>query len=406
MTLILVVLGVYLGSICVLPFPNWTSFITTLVAAARDPHTRFKQKRRMLIHCVKEFLMLPVWASFWLADEIFYSSYHERDIPEALFLFSQPRSGTTFLLRTLSEDKDTFLSVKHLEWRYPYISFWRLIDLLQLREWLEGRSYWPDTELGRICEKIHPHVLGNYEEFGIFLEERFYHHYFVFRRFPFEPVLKRVSRFDNLDEKSKAKMIDTFIKVVRKVYFHRGNNEIFLTKENENVEFCRALVTRFSKARILMICRDPQPMLNSYLTMSVRCTEVKHGIDPKQLPGWQVLNTEFRQAQCRKYIDFWNEVSAQKRSVLVTFDNYIANIPGSVAQIYAAFEIPIKPAFSDYLDRVQQQQISRTKGYDNLICSESGFEFYREFVRAAEQSPLRTEPNTPTQTEGLLETLH
>lgn len=160
--LILTLIIVYALSILVLPFPNWTSFRIAFIAAVTASNVTTRQRFSMLCYFFYEFLLLPIWAVFWLADELFFPNYRNASIPESIFIISQPRSGTTFLLRTLSEDKNTFLSVKHLEWRYPYISLWKLIDLIGLRNWLEARSYWPDTKLGRTCQKIHSHALGNY----------------------------------------------------------------------------------------------------------------------------------------------------------------------------------------------------------------------------------------------------
>ena len=180
----IIVAAIYLGSAFILPFPNWVSFQITLNAVITAPNVPLRQRLGMIAFLAREVAVLPLFAFFWLIDEVFFATYHNEEIRDPIFIVSQPRSGTTFLLRTLSEDQQTFLSVKHLEWRYPYISFWKLIDALQLRQWLENKSYWPNTELGRQCNKIHNHVLGNFEEFGIFLEERFFQHYFVFRRFP------------------------------------------------------------------------------------------------------------------------------------------------------------------------------------------------------------------------------
>ncbi len=128
--LLLSIFVVYTLSALVLPFPNWTSFRIACLAVATTSDVSVRQRASMLSHLAREVLLLPVWAIFWLADEIFFASYHDQEIREPIFIISQPRSGTTFLLRTMSEDQDTFLSVKHLEWRYPYISFWKLIDVL------------------------------------------------------------------------------------------------------------------------------------------------------------------------------------------------------------------------------------------------------------------------------------
>jgi hypothetical protein len=379
-------IAAYALSALILPFPNWTSFNIAFWAVAKAPNITLRQRASMFAYLLREIFMLPVWATFWIMDDLLFSQYRNEDIPEPIFIVSQPRSGTTFLLRTLSEDRDTFLSVKHLEWRYPYISFWKLIDLLGLRMWLETRSYWPDTELGRTCRKIHYHVLGNYEEFGIFLEERFFHHYFVFRRFPFNSVLERVSQFDSLSDRAKDQMVTTFLRVVRKVYFYRGNGEIFLAKENENVEFCRAVIERLSDARVLMICREPQPMLDSYFTMSVTCTEVKHGVDPTNRIGWQKINTDFRREQCQKFVNFWHNIQQRKKAVLVSFRDYTTDVRGATQRIYQQFGLSIQHDFHTYLEEAQKAQSRRNKGYANFSCSEPGFEFYSDFVSHAEKN--------------------
>lgn len=378
-----VLFATYFFSAIVLPFPNWTSFRVVVIATLIAPDITIRQRTSMLLFLLKEVVLLPIWALFWVADELFFATYHDQKIREPIFIVSQPRSGTTFLLRTLSEDKDSFLSVKHLEWRYPYITFWLLVDRLGLRPWLENRSYWPNTELGNTCKKIHAHVLGNYEEFGIFLEERFFHHYFVFRRFPFKPVLDRISRFDGLADADKDNMISTFLRVIRKVYFYRGNDEIFLAKENESVEFCRAVIDKLPDARLLMICREPQPMLNSYLTMSVTCTQVKHGVDPTHRTGWNQMNTAFRRDQCRQFVDFWSEYRLRRKAILVSFRDFTTDVQRTTTRIYKQFNINLNEEFLKYLEQAQSKQDKRQSGYQNLTCSEEGFEFYSEFVRRA-----------------------
>lgn len=383
----------YAISALVLPFPNWRSLGVVLIATLRSREINFRERTSMLLYIARDVGLLPVWAIFWLADEVLFSGYHRETIRDPVFIISQPRSGTTLLLRTLSEDKNTFLSVKHLEWRYPYISFWKLIEVLGLREWFEARSYWPDTQLGRTCRKIHYHVLGNYEEFGIFLEERFFHHYFVFRRFPFASVLNRVSGLEGLSVRERDRMIATFRKVVQKVYFHRGNGEIFLAKENECIEFCNAMLATFDNARVIYVCRDPTPMLESYLTMSLTCTEVKHGVDPRKLKGWHERNMEFRRLECRKFVDIASQERNDLISVLLSFHSLTGNLPETIRTIYTAFGFGISPTFKAYLDDLQAEQSTRDRGYTNLSCNEEGFEFYSDFVNTTSRKtvPLEAE---------------
>lgn len=371
----------YAISALVLPFPNWRSLSVAFTATLCSNEITHRERTSMLLYIARDVALLPIWALFWLADEVFFARYHREVIRDPVFIISQPRSGTTLLLRTLSEDKNTFLSVKHLEWRYPYISFWKLIEVLRLRQWFEDRSYWPNTPLGKTCRKIHYHVLGNYEEFGIFLEERFYHHYFVFRRFPFAQVLSRISGVKGLSARELDRMIASFRKVVQKVYFHRGHGEIFLAKENECIEFCAALISTFGNARVIFICRDPTPMLESYLTMSLTCTEVKHGVNPRKLVGWHKSNIEFRRQECRKFVEIASQERKEFRSVLLSFDKVTTDLHATIRNIYAVFDFQIGTEFSSFLNQLQAEQEKRDKGYTNFPCNEGGFEFYSEFVQ-------------------------
>ncbi len=381
---LLAVLLTYIIAILALPFPHWPSYWHVVRQSVFSPYPNFKQRASMAWYLARDILLLPVFAAFWLADEILFRRYREVQIKEPVFIISQPRSGTTFLLRTLSRDKDTFLSVKHLEWRYPYISFWKLMDLLMLRDWLENRSYWPNTPLGRTCQKIHYHVLGVFEEFGIFLEERFYHHYFVFRRFPFPSVLDFVTDYKCLSRKKQNALVETFVRVVKKVYFYRGSNEIFLTKENEAVDFYDLLLNAFPDARLLFIVREPSKVLKSYKIMSLTCTEVKHGLDPEQVPGWHDANMRFRREECRKFIDFYRMMRTERRNVLITFNQFTMEIYKTALLVYRELGLHLSPQYRQVLETLQAEQDKRVPGYQNMECDVRGFEFFADFVDAAE----------------------
>lgn len=385
-TFLLVIILSYVVSALALPFPDWPSYWHVAGHVMFSPHPSLKQRASMAWYLARDFLLLPAFAAFWLVDEILFHQYHDVRIKEPVFIISQPRSGTTFLLRTLSRDKDTFLSVKHVEWRYPCISIWKILDLMSLRNWLENRSYWPDTILGRTCQKIHYHVLGVFEEFGIFLEERFYHHYFVFRRFPFPPVLNFVTDYKGLPKKRQEALVDTFLQVVRKVYFYRGSSEIFLTKENEAVDFYELLLAAFPDARLLFIVREPGQVLKSYKTMSLTCTEVKHGLHPEQIPDWHDANISFRREECRKFVDFYRKAATERRTVLITFNQFTREIYKTTLHVYRELGLELRDEFKQVLEALQADQDQRDPGYRNVECDEQGFEFFADFVEAAEST--------------------
>jgi hypothetical protein len=99
--LLAMIVLVYLISFFSLPFPHWPSFLVVLKEVLRTREVTFIQKLSMLSYLIREILVLPVFALFWLIDEIFLARYRNVSIREPVFIMSQPRSGTTFLLRTL-----------------------------------------------------------------------------------------------------------------------------------------------------------------------------------------------------------------------------------------------------------------------------------------------------------------
>jgi hypothetical protein len=330
-------------------------------------------------------LYLPFLTALWWIDELVWSGFRETDVSNAIFIMSQPRSGTTFLLRTLAADDRFFFSLKHLEWRLPFIGFWKIIDALGQRGRFERINYWPNTELGRLASKLHFHELGSVEEHGIFFEERMYHHYFTFRRFPLPNVLERVSCIDTLTPSEKRKLVGTFSKVVQKVAYYRGSGRIWLTKENESVELYRLLREVFPRARFLVITREPNAFLGSYITMSHTCTVAKHDIDPTAISGWHAANLEFRRRQCEKQIAFCRELEVLGAVTYVSFDEFTADIFGTVCRIYEQLGMTMSREYSNYLSEIQRKQVARESGYRNAPCDTVGFEEFSKFI---ERVPL------------------
>ncbi|MBA2675081.1 sulfotransferase [Ramlibacter sp.] len=334
----------------------------------------------MAWHLLKELVYLPVLVLMWAIDEIMWGAYRRTKVPPPVFVMSQPRSGTTFLLRTLSSDQQSFFVLKHLDWRFPFIGFWKFIDRFGLRERLEKIDYWPGTEIGRLASKMHFHNLGSVEGHGVFFEERMYHHYFTFRRFPLPEVLEQVDGVDKLSPGERKKIVRTLKRAVQKAAYYRGDGRFWLTKENENVELFRLVYEAFPDARFLVIVREPKAFVSSYIRMSDSCTTPKHGTDPNNIPGWYEANMAFRRAQCAKHIAFCRELEDKGALAYVTYDQFTGDVQGATQEIYERFGIPMGEAFAKHLHELQRKQDVRERGYSNPNAKEEGFEAYGRFV--------------------------
>lgn len=372
-----------------LPWPNARAAGTVLREVLRAPAVTLRERLSMLGYLVRQATLLPLYLVFWIADEILARGYRKTPIEAPVFVIGQPRSGTTFLLRTLGEDRDRFISAQHLEWRYPSIVFWRLLERLGRREWLERRSYWPATPLGRLAERIHAHTLGVHEELGIFLEEKFLLHYFVFRRFPFPDVLEASSNYARLDERERGKVLDTLERVMRKIAFHRGKpGAIWLTKENEAVALHEDLLARFPDARIIVLARPADDCLASYRTMSETCTTVKHGVDPTRIDGWERANMDFRLTECRQFVDFARRLLADpgRRVIALTYAQLVGDVEGTVRRIYRELGIELSAEYAATLERLGAAQRRRRAGYRNAAFHDPRFDFFDRFVAELERS--------------------
>lgn len=362
------------------PFLLWRSFFKVVRAVLFSRELGLRGRLSMAAHLGKELLYLPFLVLLWLVDEVLWHSYQKTRVQTPVFVMSQPRSGTTFLLRTLASDEKSFFVLKHLDWRMPFIGFWKLIDALGLRSRLERIDYWPNTEIGRLASKIHFHNLGSVEGHGVFFEERMYHHYFTFRRFPLPEILQRMRDVNGLTPREKKKIVGTLKKVVQKAAFYRGSNRFWLTKENENVDLFRLVYEAFPDARFLVIVREPGAFVSSYIKMSDSCTTPKHGTDPNTIPGWYDANLNFRREQCAQHIAFCRELEERGAITYITFDQFTSDVSGTVAHIYKQMGITMSPEFSTHLHKLQHKQNSRVSGYVNPRSDEAGFDAYADFV--------------------------
>jgi hypothetical protein len=247
------------------------------------------------------------------------------------------------------------------------------------------RNYWPRTESGKLASKLHSHKLGDHEEHGIFLEERMYHHYFIYRRFPIPELLRTVTDFDALDDKQMQKMIHALDDVCYKSqYINDATDKPVLMKENESVEFYRKLFESNPDMKFIFIVRDPTHSMSSYQTLSINSTLAKTGINPVTIEGWQDANDQFRVDECNRMIDFYNSLPENRRR-LVSYNPFVSNIEQTVTGILDWLEIDTDDQYLKYLRGMQEKQNARERGYKNVPHQIKGLSKYSDFVQSAEK---------------------
>jgi len=379
---------VYIVSIMISPFPCWATyrFLLKTVFLNKDKKIHTRARLRQLAFLLKYLLLNPLWTILWYLDEILFPDYKQQQI-RPVFIIGQPRSGTTCLHRTLAEDSDNFYATRHIEWRYPYIIFNKLIKKSNFaKRWL-NKDYWPDSNVGKLTAKMHPNKLRDWEEDGIFFEECFLHHFFIFLRFPYPEVLSHVDNFAGLPEKVKQKMLAVHRKVIQKVgYLNNGSSKYYLSKEVTGHDKIEDILKLYPDAKFIVVVRQSREFMNSLLELARYSTLSKTGIDPVDLATWEEIFLERMRQDSSLLTELCEKQIRKSQQVRISFDAFTGDMLDSTRYIYEKIGCQLNDGFVRYLEEKQLDQKNRDKGYLYEKRKLSGFEGFDCFVREVENS--------------------
>jgi hypothetical protein len=367
MTIALVSLALaYLVLAATAPFPCWRSYFLLWGAAlgggeTRLPWpTRWRQIRLLLGYA----LAAPFISILWHLDELIYRGYRNVEV-RPVFILGQPRSGTTFLHRTLASDETKFVAARHIEWRFPYICVQKLLRRSSVARSLLQRSYWSATPAGEVAARMHPNKLGDWEEDGIFFEECFLHHFFIFLRFPSPELLERLDDFRLLPEKVRRRILETHRRVIQKVlYLNGADGRRYLSKEVTSHSKFPEILALYPDADFIFSLRESAGFMNSLLALIRYSTMSKTDLDPETVPGWREAVIRRMQGDSRQLLDIIATHVPPERRVLLTYGMVTGDIMSAVEKIYRHLGFPWSEADRARLEKVRAAQPDRQRGYD------------------------------------------
>lgn len=389
------------------PFPYLRTYILLWkeVLQAKEPAIGGSVRLRQALYLLIQGVSIPLWTLLWYADEMLFPGYRRQNV-EPLFLIGQPRSGTTLLHRTIAEDHQHFYAVRHFEWRYPFICVQLLVRWLGLERMIERTSYWPNTEAGRLAARMHPNMLCDYEEDGIFYEERLMHHLFVFLRFPYPELLHVLDSFPELPSAAQHRMLKVHHKVIQKVsYLHGGGSRYYLSKEVTSHNRIPRLLDLYPKSRFVILVRPSCELIDSLLALVRNSTLAKTGVDPLRIAGWREAFLDRMRADCQRLVDTSRNEIGQEKQVCLTFRAVTEDLESSVMRVYDFIGLVPTDTFRDQLSRLTAQQSNRDRGYDYKHEAISGFTTYDAFVRDLEYSVTKGH-DEPSERHFLMDSSH
>ncbi|MCK2094991.1 sulfotransferase [Thauera aromatica] len=362
------------------PFPYWPTYFRLWKCVLFEKGT-FVSKRRQARFLLGAALRAPLWTAFWYLDELLFPQYRQREI-KPVFIIGQPRCGTTFLHRTLARDGQNFFAMRHLEWRYPFICVHKLIALFGLEKRLGEASYWPKSDAGELAAKMHSNRLMDWEEDGIFFEENFLHHFFIYLRFPYPGLLPDIDAFPTLPADVQEKMLVAHRKALQKVAYLRGvQHPLYLSKEVTSHNKIPALLRLYPEARFIVVVRESSHFMPSLMALVRMSTWSKTGKDPLTLPGWHDSFVSRMREDSRRLVETCERTIPAERQLRVAAEDVIKRPSVSITTIYRALGLLVPGEVTAGLKDLDRGQATRDRGYQYDPFSPDGFDEYDAFVR-------------------------
>lgn len=226
-------------------------------------------------------LQLVHWLGF-LCDEIFFSAYRKVEVESPVFIHGIPRSGTTFLHRTLAADPN-----------YTYFTTWEAILAPSITERKVVCALAAiDRAIGAPCKRLIQACLNKssadfnaIHEVGLDTPEEDYLAllpaggcFILLLAFPFSKELTALAKLDQMPASERERWILFYKRCLQKhLYCHPGKQ--LLSKNAAFATWGASLQEAFPDAHFLICIREPDTALSSQLS-SLAPARKAFGTDP------------------------------------------------------------------------------------------------------------------------------
>jgi hypothetical protein len=312
-------------------------YLRAILSARPPPGPPPGERAWLAVRVLWKAALIPVDGGAWLLDELLYGRRLDAVTVEApLFEISAGRSGSTQLAHHL-EDDPALAAPTLLQSVFPYLWAWRLAAATL------GRVLPPARVTAALHARLPPEFLERHEadpfrtdtfDGALFLSHLNGLSLFVGPEFAAaELAMGRAAPHNRgLWERTFVQLLD---RIGRKhllwVGAPRGERRLFV--KGHFLAAAPALAARFPDARFLTVIRAPGPRLQSAINY-LRANPLDPVLGAPRW-GWlaqAVLATE------RDYCEAelaWYTAPVGPRRCVVRFDDYVRDLPGTMARIYA-----------------------------------------------------------------------
>jgi len=301
----------------------------------------------------------PIWLFHWCCfflDELFFPGYRKVHIQKPLFVLGVPRSGTTFLHRTLAADTERMTTLATWEVFFaPTVvqrKFWMALGALDRRVGAPGRRplRFVERKIFQGMDGVHEMALSDPEEDYLLLLPIFAAFILVLP-FSQSDTIWRLTRLDTEMPEAEKRHILAFYKAcLQKHLYVHGTDRRFLSKNASFASWVDALGETFPDAGFVFCFRDPEkaiPSLLGSLDLGGELFELN------------LSEGEFPEKMTRMMRHYYRHLLSRNGSaVSVHMDDLKDDLIGTVERIYEHWGLPPSPEYRDRLTKIAEESRS------------------------------------------------
>jgi len=300
------------------------------------------------------------WLGF-LLDELFFRAYRQVEVTAPLFITGIPRSGTTFVHRTLATDTRQFTTVSTWEAILaPSVTERKFIRALSALDRATGA--FGHRLLTRLIRSASGEFNDIHEVDPAAPEEDYLwllpagSCFILLLAFPFSPWLKQVGRLDTVPAHRRGPLLMFYKRCLQKHLYCAGSRKRLLSKNAAFASWAGSLSHLFPDAKFILCIREPKSALSSQLS-SLASARSLFATDP----GGTATTRLFTEIFSGNYTHLERFTKEQPPASVAVVD--IGDLKAGPARtIGAALEqlaIPLSPELTSALSRLKANHQSR-----------------------------------------------
>jgi len=290
--------------------------------------------------------------AFRALDELVCPEYRDQKVERPVFVFANPRSGTTLTHRLISMDDEVFTTVKLYQTIFPAVTatrmFKRLIALAETRAGsvLERAYDFFNAPLESRWQGVHHMSLGQAEEDVCTLLWNLTSPA-TGLLFPFIEDMPSQTWVDRQPPEERRAFLESYENTIKRHVFEAGGKRFL----NKNVFFStrvRSVYEKFPDAVFVYLVRDPHDCLPSFLNMFYQAWKAHSPSirpDGEEIQALKRLGYDYYRyaLECRREIP-------EEQFIVLRYEDLIRDPKKTILGLYGRLGMPVSDTFEAKLD--------------------------------------------------------